>query len=269
MSELVPAAPLRVQPQASLLAPLTDPAGGDAMSRLRGFAAQGPVKRMLPWFLGVSALGAVALTWSALAPAPQRTLYSELSDSERAGVVDALDKASIPYKINNETGALTVNEDDLYHARMLVASNGALATPQSGDDLLDKLPMGASRELEGERLRSAREHDLQLTIREIDGVEAVRVHLAEGEKSVFVRDNLPPSASVMVRLAGGGSYRKARSWRSSTSSRARSPGSRPRPCASSTSTAACSPTRRAARTAIGSSCRRAWKTSCARKSPRC
>jgi flagellar M-ring protein FliF len=203
MSELVPAAPVPARSQASLLAPLTDPAGGTAMSRLRVFAGQGPVKRMLPWFLGVSALGAVALTWSSLAPAPQRTLYSELSDSERAGVVDALDKASIHYKINNETGTLTVNEDDLYRARMLVAQNGALATPQSGDDLLDKLPMGASRELEGERLRSAREHDLQLTIREIDGVEAVRVHLAEGEKSVFVRDNLPPSASVMVRLASG------------------------------------------------------------------
>jgi flagellar M-ring protein FliF len=63
--------------------------------------------------------------------------------------------------------------------------------------------MGASRVLEGERLRTARERDLQLTIMEIDGVEAVRVHLAQGEKSVFVRDNLPPTASVMLRLARG------------------------------------------------------------------
>ena len=31
----------------------------------------------------------------------------------------------------------------------------------------------------------------------------MRVHLAEAEKSVFVRDNLPPTASVMVRLARG------------------------------------------------------------------
>jgi len=38
---------------------------------------------------------------------------------------------------------------------------------------------------------------------EIDGIEAVRVHLAEAEKSVFVRDNVAPSASVMVRLARG------------------------------------------------------------------
>jgi flagellar M-ring protein FliF len=202
MSDLVPAGQPAIH-QGSVLSPLTNPTGGSAMSRVRAFAGQSAVKRMLPWFLGVGAIGAVALTYSTLAPAPQRTLYTELSDSERAGVVDALDKGSIHYKINNETGALTVNEDDLYKARMLVAQNGSLATPQSGDDLLDKLPMGASRELEGERLRSARERDIQLTIMEIDGVEAVRVHLAEAERSVFVRDNLPPTASVMVRLARG------------------------------------------------------------------
>lgn len=205
MSELVPAAPMApgTALAPSVLAPLTDPTGGNAMARLRVFAAQGAVRRMLPWFLGVSALGAVALTYAALAPAPQRTLYSQLSDSERGSVVDALEKASIAYTIDNETGALTVNENDLYKARMLVASNGAVAAPESGADMLDKLPMGASRTLEGERLRAARERDLQLTIMEIDGVEAVRVHLAEGEKSVFVRENLPPSASVMLRLARG------------------------------------------------------------------
>jgi len=203
MSDLVPAADASLPAQPSLLSPLSDPAGGSVLTRLKSFSNQAPVRRMLPWFIGVSALGALALTWSTIAPSPQRTLYSQLDDNERASVVDALDKASIPYSIDNQTGALTVADSDFYRARMLVASDGALATPESGADMLDKLPMGASRALEGERLRAAREHDLMLTIQEIDGVESVRVHLAEGEKSVFVRDNLPPSGSVMLRLGRG------------------------------------------------------------------
>ena len=202
MADLVPV-PLITAPAPSLLAPLTDPASGTPLERLRAFAAQPPVQRMLPWFLGVSALGIVALTWSALSPSPQRVLYSALGDAERASVVDALDKASIGYTIDNATGTLTVNEGDLYRARMLVAQDGALAAPESGMQMLDSLPMGASRTLEGERLRAARERELVLTIQEIDGVESARVHLAEGEKSVFVRENAPPSASVMVRLAQG------------------------------------------------------------------
>lgn len=173
------------------------------MARAGAFIGQPPVRRALPWFAGVSAAGLTALLYMTMAPAPQRVLYSDLSDSERAQVVAALDKASITYSIDNSTGAVSVGENDLYKARMVAASDGALATPETGTQMLDKLPMGASRTLEGERLLAARERELELTIMQIDGVEAVRVHLAEPEKSVFVRDNAAPTASVMVKLARG------------------------------------------------------------------
>ena len=187
----------------SLFAPFADPQGGPVLTRIGSFTAQPAVRRIMPAFVALAAVGGALLTWDAMAPSPQRILYSQLGDADRAGVAAALDQAGIGYRIENETGALTVAEGDYYRARMLVASDGALATPESGDQLLDKLPMGASRTLEGERLRAAREHDLQLTIAEIDGVEGVRVHIAEAEKSVFVRDNVAPSASVMVRLKPG------------------------------------------------------------------
>ncbi|MGF7155188.1 flagellar basal-body MS-ring/collar protein FliF [Novosphingobium gossypii] len=178
-------------------------AGGSVLTRLSAITQQPAVRKMLPVFIGLSAIGGAALTWSLMAPTPQRVLYAQLDDSERAGVAEALDGAQIAYRIDNQTGALTVSEADYYKARMLVAQDGALSSPESGDQMLDKLPMGASRTLEGQRLRSAREHDLQLTIGQIDGVEAVRVHLAEAERSVFVRDNVAPTASVMVRLRSG------------------------------------------------------------------
>jgi len=204
MADLVPAAEgAPPAPAPSLIAPLTDPAGGPVLTRLGAFTRQPAVRKTLPWFGSMAGIGMAALAWATLAPQAQRTLYSELDDGERAKVTASLDKASIPYHIDNQTGALTVGEDDLYKARMLVASDGALASPDAGAASLDKLPLGASRAVETDRLRAAREHDLTLSIMEIDGVEAVRVHLAEAEKSVFVRDNVAPSASVMVRLARG------------------------------------------------------------------
>lgn len=205
MADLVPASSgtLPAGPAPSLLAPLTDPAGGPVLTRIGQFMGQPPVRRALPWFGGVAAAGLTGLLWLTMAPAPQRVLYSDLSDSERAQVVAALDKASIPYTIDNATGALSVGEDDLYKARMVAASDGAIATPETGEQMIDKLPMGASRTVEGERLQAARERELELTVMQIDGIEAVRVHLAEPEKSVFVRESSPPSASVMVKLARG------------------------------------------------------------------
>lgn len=208
MAELVPVTPdgasaASLPATPSMFAPFTDPTGGSVLTRLGAFTAQPAVRKVLPVFVGLSAVGGALLAWSALAPSPQRTLYSQLDDSERASVAAALDQASIPYHIDNTTGALTVADGDYYKARMLVATDGALAAPESGQQMLDNMPMGASRTLEGERLRAARETDLQQSIMQIDGVESVRVHLAAGEKSVFVRENLPPTASVMVRLARG------------------------------------------------------------------
>lgn len=196
MSELVVPSP------PASLAVLSDPAAGTLSARLGQFVRQPAVRKMLPAFGGLAAVGLTALAWTTLSPAPQRVLYAQLDDKERAGVVDALDKGGIGYTIDPASGALTVDEDKLYKARMLVASDGALAQPDTAPTL-DTLPLGASRTLEGERLRAAREHELTLTIQEIDGVESVRVHLAEGEKSAFVRDTAAPSASVMVRMARG------------------------------------------------------------------
>lgn len=182
---------------------LTDPFAGGIGARAKAMLAQPSVRRMIPWFAGASAAGLTGVLWLTMAPAPQRMLYSQLSDGERAEVTASLEKASIPYQIDSATGAITVGEDDLYKARMAAASDGAIATPETGTQMLDKLPMGASRGLEGQRLQAARERELELTVMEIDGVEGVRVHLAEPEKSVFVRENVPPSASVMVKLKRG------------------------------------------------------------------
>lgn len=193
MAELVPS------PASAAPMPLPS---GNPLERVRSLAAQPAMRRVLPWFLGLAAIGGAGLAWAAFAPAPQRVLYAELGDAERAGVVSSLDKAGIAYSINADTGALTVGEDDLYKARMLVASDGALAVPDPAASL-DSLPLGASRTLEGERLRGARQAELEMTIKQIDGVESVRVHLAEASKSVFVRDDSPPTASVMIRMTKG------------------------------------------------------------------
>src|SRR5690606_33559208 len=171
MSDLVPApagGPAAPRPT-TLLDPLRNPGAGSAFERIRAFAAQPPVRKALPWFVGVAGIGLLAMTWAALSPAPPRILYSSPGDAERADGVSALATAGRGYTTDGGPGALTVDEGDLYRARMLVASEGGLAVPQSGAELLDALPMGASRTLEGDRLRAAQERELTLTIGEIDG----------------------------------------------------------------------------------------------------
>ena len=182
---------------------MATPLGGDLGARAKSFLAQPAMRRALPALGGLAALAAVGALYLSLAEGPQRVLYSTLSDGERASVVETLDTAGISYDIDPATGMLSVAEDDVYRARMLVASDGSLASPDNTIELLDSIPLGSSRTLEGERLRNVRERELVRTIEEINSVETARVHLASPERSVFVRDNVAPSASVMLRLARG------------------------------------------------------------------
>lgn len=189
--------------------PVTSPglvgvsAPGNWRTRLSELTAQPAFRRALPALVGVGTLAAIAALYLAIAQGPQRILFSDLTDAERARVVDTLERSGIGYSVDSGTGVMTVAEDDLYRARSLVATDGRLPTPQGASEMLDSIPLGSSRTLEGERLKMARERELMLTIREIDGIESVRVHLATPERSVFVRNGSPPSASVMVRLASG------------------------------------------------------------------
>ena len=176
---------------------------GDVLGRLNGFAAQPAVARSLPMLGLLGLLAAAALIWSVLHQPAQRDLFSGLADADKASVAQALDTAGIKYHIDDGTGALTVPEDSYYRAKMLLAQQGLPKSAPDGDAMISSLPMGASRAVEGERLRQAREMDLARTIEAIDAVETARVHLAVEQPSVFLRDAAKAQASVMLRLHSG------------------------------------------------------------------
>ncbi|WP_341209691.1 flagellar basal-body MS-ring/collar protein FliF [uncultured Sphingomonas sp.] len=179
------------------------------LRQIQGVMAQPAVRRAGPMALMVGLIGAAGLAWSALSTPPQKTLFSGLPDSDKAAVTTALSAANIPSHIDDSAGTLTVNEEDYSKARLLLAGQGLPKAAPGGYAILDELPMGVSRAVEGERLRQARETELARSIQEIDAVAEARVHLAMPEASVFVRDNAAPSASVVVKLQGGRSLSDA------------------------------------------------------------
>ena len=185
-------------------APIPATRGGTAnpFKQMGDLFAQPAVKRSLPLIFMLGLIAAAALAWMALSTPPQRVLFANLPESDKAAVAQALDAASIANGIDG-SGSITVAEDDYHKARMLLAGQDLPKAAPGGYALLDNMPMGASRAVEGERLRQARETELARSIGAIDTVAEARVHLATPEASVFVRDKAEPSASVIVKLQPG------------------------------------------------------------------
>lgn len=173
------------------------------MDKAREFLGQPAVAKALPLigFLAVVAMAAAA--WMAFQAPPQRDLFRGLPENDKAAVAAALDSNSIPYSLDADTGALTVAEDDYYAAKMLVAAQGLPKSAPDGDTMISSMPMGASRAVETEKLRGAREADLARSIEAIDSVNSARVHLAVDPPSVFIRERNEPAASVVLNLAPG------------------------------------------------------------------
>lgn len=178
------------------------------LRQISGLFAQPAVRRALPMMLLVSLIAAAALAWATFSTPPQKTLFSQLSDADKSAVSQALTQAGIDANFDG-TGGLTVADEDFHKARMLLASQDLPKATPGGYQILDNLPMGVSRAVEGERLRQARETELARSIQEIDSIAEARVHLAMPEQTVFVRDKASPSASVIVKLNAGRSLGEA------------------------------------------------------------
>ena len=130
-------------------------------------------------------------------------LYGELGEEDSAKMVQALESAGIPYKLDQKTGAITVPSDRVHDARLKLAGQG-LPEGDGGFAMISKDPgFGVSQFMEGARYQHALEMELGRTISNLQAVGATRVHLALPRQSAFVRDRRPATASVFLQLKPG------------------------------------------------------------------
>lgn len=176
------------------------------LDRVSGFAAQ-PVARQLSLLVGFAASIALAVGLVNWASSPSyQSVYGPMSPADNAEAIALLQSNGIQYRMEQGTGLLEVPYDDVFQARMVLASEGF---PKDGsgigfESLYLQQEMGLSSFMEEARYHRAVEAELVRTITALDSVTAARVHLAISRQTAFLRRGNEPSASVMLNLRGGG-----------------------------------------------------------------
>ena len=174
------------------------PSRGNFLSTISRYTAQPSVKRAMPMMVAVLS-GVIGLIFFALLQQPNRTtLYASLPEAEKAQIVDALTNNGVDVALDPTTGDVLVPVADLHSSRMKLAALGLPSTAADGYDSLSNIPMGTSRSVEMMRLKQSQEVELARSIMEIRAIKSARVHLAIPERTVFVRDQATPSASVFL-----------------------------------------------------------------------
>lgn len=131
-------------------------------------------------------------------------LFAGLTNQDSSQVVQALDAAKVPYKLDPGSGAISVPADQVQSVRLQLAGQGLPEGDDAGFAVMSKDPgFGVSQFMENARYQHALETELARTITSLQAVGGARVHLALPRQSAFVRDRRPPSASVFLQLKPG------------------------------------------------------------------
>ncbi|WP_425642769.1 flagellar basal-body MS-ring/collar protein FliF [Marinomonas gallaica] len=163
------------------------------------------VIRQLSLMVGLAASIAIALAAVLWTSGPDyKPVLSSITDYNADQIVEILNINSIPFKLDENTGALLVESEFYHQARLKLAGSGIVSDNIVGLEIMDQdQSLGTSQFVETTRYRRGLEGELSRTITSLQSVKSARVHLAIPKESVFVRDTRKPSASVFLELYPG------------------------------------------------------------------
>ncbi len=159
--------------------------------------------------VGIVALVALiaGLSWLSMKETPMdgEVLFSGLSQEDAGRLVQELQTRNVPYELVAGGTAIEVPKDQVHELRITLAAEGASPSGGTGVgfELFDRQSFGATNFVEQTNFRRALEGELARTISSLGSVERARVHIATGKRSLYTRQDDPPSASIVVTLKPG------------------------------------------------------------------
>ena len=179
------------------------PMPGNFISNIQSITSQPSFQRAFPTLIAVFAIVLCVVVFAFMQKPARTTLYASLPEAEKSRIFDALTNVGVDVTLDPTTGDVMVPAGDYHSSRIRLAALGLPQSVPDGYDSLSDIPIGTSRSVETVRLRQAQEIELARSIMEISAVTSARVHLALPERSVFVREQIPPTASVFLQLDRG------------------------------------------------------------------
>lgn len=161
-----------------------------------------PAKVLLISTIVVAASIVGVLAWRS-SHEPYAMLYASLERDDAAALVAKLKELKVPYKLGEGGASVEVPESRVHELRLELASAGLPRGGGVGFESFDNLKLGATEFEQHVLYRRALEGELTRTIATIGGVESSRVHLVMPERSAFLAQKEPASASIVVRLRPG------------------------------------------------------------------
>jgi flagellar M-ring protein FliF len=130
-------------------------------------------------------------------------LYTNLEPQDAAAITDYLKEKKIPYKLADEGKTILVPSTFKYQLRLDLANEGLPSGGSVGFEFFNQSGFGETESQRRIRYLIALQGELERTIKKLEAVEDVRVHIVVPEPSLFTEKEKEATASVLVKLKPG------------------------------------------------------------------
>lgn len=153
-------------------------------------------------FVGGTIIGFIFLMNWAGSPDFQ-VLYSNLGPEDAGAIVAELKEKRIPYKISSNGSSILAPSEQIYELRLELATGGLPRGSGVGFEIFDNAKLGMTEFVQNVNYQRALQGELSRTIDRIDGIERSRIHIVMPSKSLFIEEDTPAKASVILKLRSG------------------------------------------------------------------
>ena len=130
-------------------------------------------------------------------------LFTALEVEDQSAIVAYLRENRVDYRLDPAANAILVPGDIVHETRLSLAQGGLPKGGSVGYELFDTSKMGLSEFQQKITYIRALEGELERTIRQIDSVDYAKVNIVIPEQRLFLEQQQPSTASVLVRLKSG------------------------------------------------------------------
>ncbi|MGE3962137.1 MAG: flagellar basal-body MS-ring/collar protein FliF [Dehalococcoidia bacterium] len=177
---------------------------GQTLSRLtETWASLSPVRKGLLTASGVGLLALIYLVYSWSGRTEYVTLYTGLDGADSGEIVEQLRSRGVGYELESGGSTIRVPAGQADELRVDFATQGLPTGGQVGFELFEGSSFTATDFVQRLNFQRGLQGELARTIESFPDVEQARVHLVLPEKSLFVDDQSPATASVVVGLRPG------------------------------------------------------------------
>tara|TARA_R110000868_G_scaffold161995_7_gene392960 strand:- start:2176 stop:3870 length:1695 start_codon:yes stop_codon:yes gene_type:complete len=163
----------------------------------------GPVRLATLGLVAASLLGFFGYLGMRMSAEPMSLLFADVAPEDASKMTSALDAMKVEYQLKGDGTTIFVPQSRVLKLRMELAAKGLPAGGTVGYEIFDNADaLGTTSFLQNINHLRALEGELSRTIRAIDGIDAVRVHLVLPERELFSRDKREPSASLVLKVSG-------------------------------------------------------------------